>query len=315
MSRDVAAIGVDIGGTTIKLGLVSSYGAILARRRIAYRGLGDFAALVDAVASAAASLRTDAALRIVGLGLAAPGHARPGDGLMVDGTGNVPLLRDRALAPAIRARLDLPVVTLNDGIAATIGEMSWGAGRGVRRFALLTLGTGVGGGIVIDGVVVTGDGGVPPELGAIVLADGADGPRTLEDFASARGFLAAYAAQGGTAAGPDAIVAAAASGDALAGRVLDAVARRIAQATGTLVNALNLERCLLGGGIAQAGEPLRGRVAACLGDFTWPFLHARVSLRLAETGVDAGVLGAAAQAMAGAVASPVPSSRSGGGCR
>jgi len=75
------------------------------------------------------------------------------------------------------------------------------------------------------------------------------------------------------------------------------VCRRIAQAVGTLINALNLEACILGGGIAQAGAPLLEAVRRHVADFTWPFLLARAHVDLARTGEDAGVLGAAWHAL------------------
>ena len=291
------AAGVDIGGTMIKLGLTAA-GQVLARGRIPYAPLGSFDDVAEQIVRVVRAMEADAGRRAEALGIAAPGHARPQDGLMVDGTANVPLLRERSLAAALRARTGLPTATVNDGSAATLGELHFGAGRGVSRFALLTLGTGVGGGIVIDGRLVTGDDGVPPELGAMVLDDAAAGHRTLEDFASAGGFAAAYRRAGGhSALTPLDIFAQAAAGQGVAIATIDAVARRIAQGLGTLVNALNLEACLVGGGIAEAGEPLLQRIRAQLPQFTWPFLLARVRDARAETGQDAGILGAALTAL------------------
>ena len=123
-----------------------------------------------------------------------------------------------SFAPAaLRERIGLPVATVNDGSAAAFGELHFGAGRGLSRLALLTLGTGVGGGIAIDGRLVTGDDGVPPELGAMVLDDAPAGARTLEDFASASGFAAAYRRAGGDGTlAPIEIFANAAEGQAIA---------------------------------------------------------------------------------------------------
>ena len=291
------AAGVDIGGTTIKLGLAAA-GQVLARGRIPYAPLGSFDDVAERIVQGVRAMEAEAGRRADALGIAAPGHARPEDGLMVDGTANVPLLRDRSLAAELRTRTGLFTATVNDGSAATLGELHFGAGRGVARFALLTLGTGVGGGIVVGRRLVTGDDGVPPELGAMVLDDGPAGRRTLEDFASAGGFAAAYRRAGGdTALSPIDIFAQAAAGQGVAIATIDAVARRIAQALGTLVNALNLEACLVGGGIAEAGEPLLQRIRAQLPQFTWPFLLARVRVTRAETGEDAGILGAARTAL------------------
>jgi glucokinase len=295
-SRGVA-VGIDIGGTTIKLGLAEA-GQVVARQRIPYAQLRSFDDLVEQVASSVRAMETEAGREAEALGIAAPGHARSEDGRMVDGTANVPLLRDRSLLGALRDRIGLPAATINDGSAATLGELHFGAGRGLSRFALLTLGTGVGGGIVIDGRLVTGVGGVPPELGAIVLDDAASGPRTLEDFASAGGFAAAYRHAGGEGTlAPTDIFLRAAAGQGAAAAAIEAVGRRIAQGLGTLTNALNLEACLIGGGIAQAGDPLLHCIRGQLPQFTWPFLMARVRVALARTGQDAGILGASLTAL------------------
>jgi len=296
------AVGIDVGGTTIKLGLIDGNGGVLARRRIAYASMASFERLADALAADARAMERDARRRASCLGVAAPGHALAGDGRMVNGTANVPLLRHRSLAAALRERLAIPIGTVNDGIAAALGELRFGAGRGLERFVVVTLGTGVGGGVVIGGRAVTGADGEPPEIGAMVLDAridaGIDAPRTLEEFACAAGFAAAYRSQGGESGlSPEAIFARAASGEAMASRAVEATCRRIAQGLGTLVNILNLEACIVGGGIAEAGEALLGPVRRHLPDFTWPYLLSRTRVERAATGSDAGILGAALSAL------------------
>jgi glucokinase len=233
-----------------------------------------------------------------GIGIAAPGHARESDGIMVDGTSNVPLLRGRSVSQSLRDRLGMPTVTMNDGTAAALGELRWGLGRGLDRFVVITLGTGVGGSVAIGGRIITGSDGEPPEIGAMVLDTGSAAKATFEALACASGFSEAYRRAGGPPdASPEAIFGRAAAGDASALMAVDGVSRRIAQACGSLINILNLEACLLGGGISAAGEALRGRVEAHLPDFTWPYLLARAKLDLVRTGQDAGVLGAAARVL------------------
>jgi len=288
-----SAVGIDVGGTTVKLGLVAA-GEVRAHRRTPYARLASFDDLVEEIVAGVRAMEVETGARADALGIAAPGHARPEDGTMVDGTANVPLLQGRSLATALRARTGLRTATVNDGSAATLGELHCGAGRGVARFALLTLGTGVGGGIALDGRLVTGADGVPPELGAMVLDDVAAGPRTLEDFASAGGFAAAYRRAGGRGSPtPIELFAKAAGGEALAVAAIAAVGRRIAQGLGTLINALNLETCIVGGGIAQAGAPLIDGIRGQLPDFTWPYLLARARVVRVQTDQDAGILGAA----------------------
>jgi glucokinase len=285
----------------IKLGLVDGDGSLLARRRLPYAEMASFEDLAERIAHDVRAMERDSGRTADALGIAVPGYARPDDGVMIDGTSNVPLLKDRSLAQALHQRLGLGCSTINDGSAATLGELLFGAGRGVARFALLTLGTGVGGGIVVHGRLATADDGVPPELGAMVLDDAPAGARTLEDFASAGGFARAYARCGGTRStgglSPDEIFRRAASGEAAAIAAIDVVARRLAQGFGSLTNALGLELCLVGGGIAGAGEPLLDRIRVHFPQFTWPFLRTRCRIDGATTGEDAGVLGAAAAAV------------------
>lgn len=296
--RAAVAVGIDVGGTTIKLGLVDGEGRVLARRRIAYASIADFAALADTIATEALAMSREARRQPSCLGVAAPGHAQSSDGMMVDGTANVPLLRNRSLAAALRDRLGIPISTVNDGTAAAWGELRFGAGRRLDRFAVITLGTGVGGGIVIGGRVVMGTDGEPPEIGAIVLHASADPPRTLEDFACAAGFTAAYRRQGGKLPlRPEEIFAKAAADDEIAIQAVEETCRRIAQGLGTLINLLNLEACLIGGGVADAGEPLLAPIRRHLGDFTWRYLLSRARVENTATGSDAGMLGAAAWAM------------------
>ncbi len=295
-STGVAA-GIDIGGTTIKLGLAQA-GQVLARQRIPCAQLGSFDDLVERIVFSVHVMEAEAGREVDTLGIAAPGHARPDDGMMMDGTANVPLLKDRSLLIALRERIGRPVATINDGSAATLGELRFGAGRGISRMALLTLGTGVGGGIAIDGRLVTGVDGIPPELGAMVLDDAPAGARTLEDFASASGFAAAYRRAGGEGTfAPNEIFAKAGEGQEIAIAAIDAVCRRVAQGLGTLINALNLEVCLIGGGVAQAGEPLLRCIRGHLPHFTWPYLLARARVASAQTGQDAGILGASLTAL------------------
>ena len=294
------ALGIDIGGTAVKMGLVQD-GQVLARARVDTGAFATAAALAQAVARAAAAMPGP---RSCAAGLATPGYVRPRDGLLVDGAVNVPQLAGQPLADLFGRHLGLPVTALNDGVAAALGEARHGAARGLDRFVLITLGTGVGGAVMLGGHPVLGSAGEPPELGAIVLdilgtPNAAGLPGTLEDAACVSGFARAYQARGGPpGCAPEAIFARAAAGDPAADAALDQVCRRIAQALGGLVSALNLQACVLGGGIGAAGEPLLRRVREHMVHTTWPFLLARAALRLAERGNDAGLIGAAEAALA-----------------
>jgi glucokinase len=287
---------IDVGGTAVKTGLVARGGTFLAKDSFAFdRGL-DFEAFVDRLAARGSDLARAAGVEPWAVAVATPGYSDPATGELLDGAGNVPVLRGRSLRAALADRLGLPAVCANDGVAAALGELEYGAGRRFRRFALMTFGTGVGGAVVIDGVPVTGPRGEPPELGAIAVGDvPAAGPApSLERRAASAAFLRAYGEGGGDDV--EALFRLVRSGDARAAAAVDAVSRHIAQAAGSLINALGLEALVIGGGISGAGDLLAGRVRAHLPDFTWPMLMRRAEVALAELGNDAGLLGAAALA-------------------
>ena len=299
-------LGIDIGGSAIKIGLVSEDGAVVGRDLLPVDRSLAFEPLMDRIAAQCRALERKASRQATAIGVATPGHVDPESGILVDGAVNIPQLMNKPLRHAITQRLARPVAVENDGTAATLGEMRYGAGRGLKRFALVVFGTGVGGGIAIDGKVIGGAKGEPPELGAIVLDPGAGSAGkpagTFEHLAASSGFLRAYSRFGGDLEGMTAerLFERADQNDGTALRAIDYTARFIAQAFGMLINALNLEACIIGGGLASAGDRLAGPIRRHLPDFTWPLLLAGSSVRLAETGNDAGVLGAAALAEASA---------------
>jgi glucokinase len=295
-------LGIDIGGTAIKMGAVAPDGTILARLQRPFHPAEDFDDLLSAIREGCVELERQCGARARAVGICLPGFVDSGEGRLIDGGANIVSLRGRPLAQITSTRLGLPVSIVNDGVAAATSEIRFGAGRRFRRLVMLTLGTGVGGCVAIDGNVLTGASGAPPEVGAITLADGGPAragsrPGSLESYACAAGFLAAYREAGGK----DAIADVKDMFDRLhvdeaAAAAIDRVARRIAQALGSLVNALALDGCIIGGGIAAAGDALIARVVAQMPDFTWPLLLRGVTVVPAAYGNDAGFLGAAALA-------------------
>ena len=289
------AIGIDVGGTGVKLGLVNSAGQISTVGYIPVEKQMPLKQLVERLAQACKPLLSEG--KVEGIGIAMPGFADSQTGVLRDGGNNLPCVTEQSLPQALGSQLDLPFRFENDGLAAVLGEMRFGAAQGACNFGMLTLGTGVGGGIVTGGRLVRGKHGEPPELGAMVLDmqgatnySGLSG--TLEGFAGKAGFLSAFHAQGRS--GDDLLRHFdALDTDPAALAAFNSVAARIAQACGTLVNTLNLDLLLLGGGIAGVGDRLLRTVRSSMALSTWPMLLGQVELRLAERGNDAGMLGAA----------------------
>jgi glucokinase len=299
-----AIAGIDIGGTAIKIGLVSDEGALQSKTNIDYDPQKSFDRLVNSVRDSLQLLRSRTNADLQAIGISTPGYADPQTGILIDGANNVPALQGQSLPGALGSRFNLPAFIDNDGTCAATGELHFGAGRSFQNFALITLGTGIGGGVVINRKPVTGRDGQPPEIGAICLdpngpVNYSGVPGSFERLACASGFVGLYRKFGGREdAGmtPQDIFERAAQGDRAAELAIDQEGKYIAQAFGVMINLLNLEACIVGGGISAAGPPLVDAVRKHLPSFTWPNLFRKSQVLLAQLGNDAGLIGAAAMA-------------------
>ena len=304
-------IGIDVGGTNLKAGLVDETGNILAveRRPLDFRGPEQFAADVAQLAAAAAHKGGVApeALEYVGMGL--PGAVSGGDILF---TTNIPM-ENVPIEELFRRHLDLPLLLGNDADCAAVGEFFCGAGQGTRDFAVVTLGTGIGCGLLLGGKLHGGP--ASSEAGHLVICHGGElcncGRRGCwERYASATALIqqtkAAMAAHpesllhaiaaenGGVVEGRTAFQAAQA-GDETALAVCRQYVEYLADGTISLINILRPEAVAIGGGVAAAPEhlllePLREIVAR--ESFS---SHGGITTRVlrAELGNDAGIIGAA----------------------
>ncbi len=304
-------IGIDVGGTNLKAGLVDETGNILAveRRPLDFRGPEQFAADVAQLAAAAAHKGGVApeALEYVGMGL--PGAVSGGDILF---TTNIPM-ENVPIEELFRRHLDLPLLLGNDADCAAVGEFFCGAGQGTRDFAVVTLGTGIGCGLLLGGKLHGGP--ASSEAGHLVICHGGElcncGRRGCwERYASATALIqqtkAAMAAHPESllhaiAAENDGVVEgrtafqAAQAGDETALAVCGQYVEYLADGTISLINILRPEAVAIGGGVAAAPEhlllePLREIVAR--ESFS---SHGGITTRVlrAELGNDAGIIGAA----------------------
>jgi glucokinase len=297
-------LGVDIGGTDIKLGLVEQDGSMRESGKIPTTAAEGPEAVAARVRAWLAD-RSRGAGAVVAAGVDCAGlidgergflHVSPN----LAGWKNVPL-RD-----IFERALGVPAVIENDANAAAYGEWARGAGRGLKSFVCLTLGTGVGGGIVIDGALYRGASGFAGEIGhAVIIADGppcACGNRgCLEAIIGAQAIvdravrmLRAAGREGDPWGDPptvEAISLAAAAGDAVAAAALGETGRYLGIALTNVVHILAPEAIAIGGGVAGAGdsilEPARATVRSCVMD------EAMVSVRIvpAELGNRASFVG------------------------
>ena len=283
-------IGVDVGGTKVLAGIVDRDGRV-ERRREYPTGLGSEEELLAGLDESVEDLLGDD-ISALGFGIPSPLDQRTGRALQAV---NLPLGSELDLRARMAERFGLPVGIENDANAATYAEFHFGAGREARTMVMLTLGTGCGGGAVVDGQLFRGW----AEFGHIVIVfDGlpcqgtCTGRGHLEPYVT--GVAAAKLAQEafGPAADAHRLVRLASEGDELARDILAGMGRHLGAGIGSLVNIFNPELVVIGGGFAAAGEFLldpareivRREALAQAGD--------RLRIVRAELGTAAGLIGA-----------------------
>lgn len=307
---DFAVIGVDLGGTNVRAAVVNRDGEVLAKHKEATRASEGRERVLSRLVEIIRDLEGQARTReytVAGLGVGAPGVIEAGKGIVVKSP-NLPDWNNFALRSALESAVRVPVVLENDANAAALGEQWRGAGRGASSMILLTLGTGVGGGIVLDGKIWRGADGMAGEIGHMTLFPGGRqctcGNRgCLEMYASARGIIQTYreaGAAGTSHAGgvltSESIYSAAREGDRRAAAVMRDTGRFLGIGVASLVNIFNPERIVIGGGVRDAW-PLfidTARDEVLQRAFETP--AKRAAIVPAELGDDAGMVGASALA-------------------
>lgn len=298
-------IGVDLGGTSIRVAVVDASGSIVSRVERP-TPVGSEPDLLAALEGAIGEVFTAG---VAAIGVAVPSRIDRARGRAVSST-NVPL-DDLDLRDIVARRFGRPAQIENDATAAAIGEWQLGAGRGSRNLVMLTLGTGIGGGLILDGRPYRGTSGAAGEIGHIVVD--LDGP-PCQGTCNGRGHLEGLAS--GTAAaalardlfGPDAdahtLVDAAEGGNRDAIAALERIGRYLGAGIASLVNLLEPELVVVGGGFAAAGELLLGPARAVLARDGVTPSRDTVRVVLAALGVDAGLVGAALVGREALVATP-----------
>jgi len=305
-------IGADLGGTNIKVGLVDDVGAVRGRLSVPTPGPDEGArAIPEAIAAAARQCVDAAGLsldNVAGMGLGSPGPLDLEAGT-VGHTVNLPSLRNAPLRDWTREALGLPVTLENDANAAALAEHWLGAGRGCATLVLLTLGTGVGGGIVLDGHICHGGFGVAGEIGHMTIM--MDGPPCdcgsrgcLEQYASATAM--ARRMRESIAAGAETSLAdhaetltakdihiAALAGDAVARENIEQTGRYLGIGIGNIMHILNPEVIALSGGPTAAGDMLLAPLIATAVERTFDEHSRGVQIGFSQVAHDAGLIGAA----------------------
>lgn len=312
-------LGIDLGGTTIKFGILTEAGEVQEKWAIETNILeGGKHIVPDIVASIKHrfdmyGLTSD---DFVGIGMGSPGAVNRDD-KTVTGAFNLNWKETQEVGSVIEMETGIPFALDNDANVAALGERWVGAGANNPDVVFVTLGTGVGGGVIADGNLIHGIAGAGGEIGHMVVEPDTGFECTcgtvgcLETVASATGVVRVArrlaesyegdssikaAIDNGEGVSSKDIFEAAQGGDNFANSVVDKVCFYLGLATANISNLLNPDSVVIGGGVSAAGEFLRSRVEANFKKYTFPQVRQSTQIKLAELGNDAGIIGAASLA-------------------
>lgn len=296
--------GFDIGGTRLKYGLIDSEGRLVLKGRV--RSPEAMADILDVLEDVWISLRKKAPgpIRSCGFGIAGFYSLKEQKILQ---SPNYPSLNGYPLVPALRKFIDVPFRIGNDANMAAYGEFAHGAGRGARSLVLLTIGTGIGSGIILDGKLWEGEGGYAGEIGHITVNPegvpcNCGGRGCLETEAAAPRIVMNFQALTGRTDVTDSrdVYLLAKSGDPAALESFRKCAYYLGIGLGIVINLLNPEKILIGGGVVSAGKFLLGPAVEEARRRSHRISFAGCRIEKAALGNDAGLAGAAAWARLGA---------------
>ena len=292
-------LSIDIGGTAVKMGLVDHAGAIHARQEASVCFDHYQTPILTTVIREAQAFLARESAQIEGIGVSATGQVDDRAGAVIGTNGKIPHYEGAQIKRDMEAAFGVPVFALNDANAAALGECFAGRAKGVQNVLMVTLGTGVGGGIVLGGKIFGGTRGIAGELGHFTLYQ--DGPRCpcgkrgcFESYAATTALVRrAKEATGEADMNGRIVFSRAADGDQAMLAVLSAWIDDIAAGISGLVHIFNPQMVLIGGGVSAQEAlliaPLRERVLRSV----MPRFAECLQLEAATLGNDAGMIGAA----------------------
>lgn len=312
-------LGIDLGGTTIKFGILTLEGEVQEKWAIETNTLENGRHIVsDIVESLKHRLSLYGLTKddFLGIGMGSPG-AVDRTSKTVTGAFNLNWADTQEVGSVIEKEVGIPFFIDNDANVAALGERWVGAGANNPDVVFVTLGTGVGGGVIADGNLIHGVAGAGGEIGHMIV-DPENGftctcgnKGCLETVASAAGVvrvarqlaeqyegssaIKAAIDNGDTVTSKDIFIAAE-DGDKFANSVVERVSRYLGLAAANISNILNPDSVVIGGGVSAAGEFLRSRVEKYFVTFAFPQVKKSTKIKIAELGNDAGIIGAASLA-------------------
>ncbi len=309
------ALGIDLGGTKILTAIISARGEILSRDYRATPVQEGPDGVVKAIVDSANVVLGQAGIAITDIeavGIGAPGISNPDTGSILTSP-NLPGWCNVPLRDMVADKLDIKCFLVNDANAAALGELSFGAGRGAHNFIYVTLSTGIGGGIVVDGRVYSGATGFAGEIGHMTIDD--DGPlcncgnkgcwEALASGSALETEARRWVEEGATTtilacAGGEldkvtarVVQVAAEQGDELAQKLIARTGRYVGVGLANLINIFNPELIVIGGGLSNMGDVLLKPAFKEAEERAYKASWQAVRFARAELGADSGVLGAA----------------------
>ncbi|KPK94644.1 MAG: hypothetical protein AMJ94_01340 [Deltaproteobacteria bacterium SM23_61] len=315
-NSDLLILGIDLGGTKILTSIINPQGKMLSRDHSVTPASKGPEAVIQAILESAERALKGASITIGGvsaIGVGAPGLSDPKAGILFTSP-NLPGWEDVPLRDILQEKLKKKAFLINDGSAAALGEYYFGAAKGVSHFVYVTISTGIGGGIVIDGQIYSGSTGMAGEIGHMTIAD--EGPLCQcgnqgcwEALAS--GTALARAAQKRIESGEETTIlnfadgkienvtaetihSAAEKGDRVANELILKTAYYVGVGLANLINIFNPEMIVIGGGLSNIGDRLLKPAYEVAERRAFKRAYQAVRFVQAALGRNSGVLGAAA---------------------
>ncbi len=294
------AIGIDVGGSSLKCGLVTGSGEIVHALTLSLQEAKTEAAVVQLIENGIAECAGAAHLPVAGIGIGFPGIIE--DGVVIGGAVNLPGFDNFPLATILSKSSNIPVWIDNDANMMALGECAYGGARDCDDVIFLTVGTGIGGAVLVNKKIVGGYRNRGGEIGHMILHKdgkpcgcGANG--CFEAYASTRALLEQYQSSSADNApvSGEMIVQKFLEAETIAVNVMEQHFDYMATGIASLVNIFSPQRVIIGGGISEAGDFYIGRIAERVKAIAIPVAHEFTQIVPALLGNKAGLLGSASK--------------------
>jgi glucokinase len=296
------SIGVDLGGTNLRAAAITEQGELLAKISGSTKLEEGRDVVIDDIVNSIRALRDRFGHeQLAGVGVAVPGFIKMDEGLIV-GSNNLPQFEGFPVRDVIGEKLGTPVILENDANAAALGEKYFGAGQGVDDLVLLTLGTGIGGGILVNGHILHGSVGMAAELGHMTVIPngnpcgcGSDGCLEKHASATAISAMAKLMALGDDMSSAEVYEIAKSDSENAwkARRIFELMGQALGIAIANLVNIFNAPLYLLSGGPLPAWDLFAPAMFAEVRKRSFAFRNSPTRIEKATLGNEAGLYGAA----------------------